>query len=277
MASIHKERESITAVQMQQAIGRIDGSALSAGGRRCKQLLEDWDGDMQPDLVAPTVFAAVLEAMNPIVVPLIFGDELGPEILGAGRGGPTHWGLLRTQMFIEAAAGDMDAAIGPMLPDGQDWNSIFAASLDGAAELLEARLGEPDAGGWSWGDNHRTAPTHPLSALHPDLGALLNPPGVPCGGGFDTPNNGSFSTSAARLGFYNVTGMSVNRYIHDPSDWRNSRWIAPLGASGHPGSPHFADQSVLWSNVETIPQLWDWGDVATAAETTQLLQPAAKM
>ena len=41
---------------------------------------------------------------------------------------------------------------------------------------------------------------------------------------------------------YNVTGLSVNRYIHDPSDWTKSRWIAPLGASGHPGSPHYADQ-----------------------------------
>ena len=34
---------------------------------------------------------------------------------------------------------------------------------------------------------------------------------------------------------------------------------------------------MLWSKVETIPQLWDWGDVAAAAETAQLLQhPAAE-
>ena len=108
---------------------------------------------------------------------------------------------------------------------------------------------------------------------------------------------------------YNITGLSVNRYIHDPSDWTKSQWIAPLGASGHPGSPHYADQvwlqvqprssrpaqpvcctdttlhvlhsrssppkAELWSRVETIPQLWEWPDVENAAETQQLLQPMA--
>ena len=67
--------------------------------------------------------------------------------------------------------------------------------------------------------------------------------------------------------------MSVNRYVHDPSDWRNSRWIVPLGASGHPGSPHFADQARLWADVETIPQLWDWEDIVDAAESRQKLVP----
>ncbi|MDE0178548.1 MAG: penicillin acylase family protein, partial [Gammaproteobacteria bacterium] len=59
----------------------------------------------------------------------------------------------------------------------------------------------------------------------------------------------------------------------DPSDWRNSRWIVPLGASGHPGSPHYADQAELWADVETIPQLWDWDDILAAAETRQTLIP----
>lgn len=63
-------------------------------------------------------------------------------------------------------------------------------------------------------------------------------------------------------------------YIHDPSNWSNSRWIAPLGASGHPGSPHYSDQAQLYSAVETIPQLWSWADVLSDSETTQLLAPA---
>ena len=54
-----------------------------------------------------------------------------------------------------------------------------------------------------------------------------------------------------------------------------SRWIAPLGASGHPGSPHFADQAQLYSAVETVAQLWDWADVLANKETEQQLLPAA--
>ena len=135
---------------------------------------------------------------------------------------------------------------------------------------------------------------------------------VPVGGGFDTPQAASFSVGEGMQ--YNVTGLSVNRYLHDPSDgWVHSRWISPLGASGHPGSAHYADQvpytlplDVLdtfaclhghisrdlrranvqrcgafgmrqaqrWSDLETIPQLWEWSDVLTAMETTQTLHPA---
>ena len=64
---------------------------------------------------------------------------------------------------------------------------------------------------------------------------------MPVGGGFDTPQAASFSVGEGKQ--YTVTGMSVNRYVHDPSDgWVHSRWISPLGASGHPGSTHYADQ-----------------------------------
>ncbi|MCI0874304.1 MAG: penicillin acylase family protein, partial [Chloroflexi bacterium] len=73
-------------------------------------------------------------------------------------------------------------------------------------------------------------------------------------------------------GFLVKTGP-VNRYIHDPSNWSNGRWIVPLGSSGHPGSPHFSDQQEMWAKVETIPQLWDWDEIATTAETTQHLLP----
>ena len=54
-----------------------------------------------------------------------------------------------------------------------------------------------------------------------------------------------------------------------------SRWIVPLGASGHPGSPHYADQRERWADVETIAQLWDWSDIEAAAESTQQLAPGA--
>lgn len=187
------------------------------------------------------------------MVPLIFG-VLGSEILGGGRGGPTHWTNLRTLLFQEAAAGSTDGPIASLLPDEMTWPTLFAAALDGAFVLLTERVGDYDSETWSWGSNHTTNPTHPLSRLDPGLAKLLDPPAVAMGGGFDTPNAASYSTAKGNQ--YNITGLSVNRYIHDPSDWRKSRWIAPLGASGHPGSPHYSDQAALWANVETIPQLW---------------------
>jgi hypothetical protein len=29
----------------------------------------------------------------------------------------------------------------------------------------------------------------------------------------------------------------------------------------------------MWAKVETIPQLWDWDEIAAVAETTQRLLP----
>jgi penicillin amidase len=102
------------------------------------------------------------------------------------------------------------------------------------------------------------------------LAGLLDPPSLPVHGDADTPLAGSFPPGQD----YIVTGLPVNRYLHDPSDWTNSRWIVPLGASGHPGSPHYADQAGLWANVEYIPQLWDWDQIIAEAETRQRLEPA---
>jgi penicillin amidase len=108
-----------------------------------------------------------------------------------------------------------------------------------------------------------------LSRAFPELAELLNPPAVPAGGDGDTPQQGGYSITDR----FSLVSMSVNRYIHDPADWRRSRWIVPLGASGHPGSPHFADQAELWADVQTIPQLWDWDDIVAAAESRQTLKP----
>ena len=69
-----------------------------------------------------------------------------------------------------------------------------------------------------------------------------------------------------------VLGLSVFRYAYDPADWERSLWAVPLGASGHPGSSHFADQSEMWSHVRMAPMMYDWEQVKANAETEQTLR-----
>ena len=59
-----------------------------------------------------------------------------------------------------------------------------------------------------------------------------------------------------------------------PADWDNSRWIVPLGSSGHPGSRQFADQTPLWARVELIPATYSWDRLEAEAESVQSLVPA---
>ena len=138
---------------------------------------------------------------------------------------------------------------------------------DSNLTLLE-KFHEDNLESYKWGKVHKTNPKHPLSKMFPEYASFLNPPNVSMGGDSDTPQQGGY------LENFEVNSVSVNRYIHDVSDWKKSRWIVPLGASGHPGSPHFSDQSKLWSNLETIPQLWDWDEIKSSAESHQSLTPS---
>jgi len=145
---------------------------------------------------------------------------------------------------------------------------MIMSAIVRAVRELQARLGG-DMQKWTWGSIHHTRPEHPLSRIFPEYAHLLDPPAIPTDGDGDTVQAGVYSMGDR----YVQTFTSVNRYIHDPSDWHNSRWVVPLGASGHPGSPHFADQAEMWADVQTLPQLWEWDDIVDAAETRQTLLP----
>jgi penicillin amidase len=118
----------------------------------------------------------------------------------------------------------------------------------------------------TWRDHHRTKTKHPLSRLFPD--EALDPPVVAMGGDGDTPQAGSEEKG---LG---IVHSSVARYAFDLADWDRSGWIVPLGSSGHPGSPHYADQAQDWADVKLRPMLYSWDKIEADAESRQTLEPA---
>jgi len=92
---------------------------------------------------------------------------------------------------------------------------------------------------------------------------------VGVGGDGDTPQNGSFAPADARD--YTLTSSSVTRYCFDLSNWDNSGWTSPLGASGHPGSPHYADQVPAWAEQRLHPALYNWPRIEALAKSRQAL------
>ena len=264
MAGIHGDRRSLPAAAFVQHVAGLEG--LAGPVEAARQRLLAWDGLMDRDAVAPTIYAAARAAL---FVETIRGeladmaDEALGSVSGIGRGAATHAG----QLFANAIhAMETNDARG--LAPGDTWAMMAEKALHAAVETLTARLGD-DMDAWVWGSVHHTRPRHPLSAVFPAYADLLDPPSVATHGDGDTPLAGGYSVANP---FVQIL-MSVNRYIHDPADWRRSRWIVPLGVSGHPGSKHYADQAERWSNVETIPQRWDWSDIEAAAATTQRLEP----
>ena len=260
MAAIHAEGVSIPGRTYARLLAQVE--PLDDYFARAIEALSGWDGTMDRDAVVPTIYSAFrLELDRTLLVHLL--GPLADEALGAtGRGAPMQLTQLRALWVRMADEGDAS-----MLSPGDDWRSLMARALADGVAGLRLRLGD-DIGSWKWDRVHFTRPEHTLSASFPEAAPLLDPPPVPMGGDGDTPHAASYHPSDP----FTVTSTSVARYVFDTADWDNSAWVVPLGASGHPGSAHYADQAPIWADVQLIPMPYDWDRIAASAESQQELQ-----
>jgi penicillin amidase len=241
--------------------------SVRPGGERfekARALLMAWDGSMERDGVAPTLYSAMRLQLNQRLAEHCLGTLADEATDAAGRGIPAHLRQLEALFVAHAAANDTS-----LLPGDLDWLTALSDALTEGIEYLTGRLGD-DMSAWVWGSVHGTKPVHTLSPSFPELAAQLDPPSVAMGGDGDTPQAGFFAPGDP----FTMMSMSVARYLFDPSDWEASRWIVPLGASGHPGSPHYADQLRDWAEVEMLPMTYSADAVRAAAQTTQTLNPS---
>ncbi|MFP6588995.1 MAG: penicillin acylase family protein [Candidatus Latescibacterota bacterium] len=265
MAGIHADRLTLPGrALVSRLLTALEGEALALPLQVAADTLRSWDGRMDRDAVAPAVYQATRRALIRRLVEHAFGDAV--ELVWANTPGTD---MMARQVVLEmhlAMAGETRGDA--VLPPGQTWEGLLGEAFVAGVAQLARELGD-DSSRWTWGRVHHTRPTHPLAETFPEWAGLLNPSGYAVHGDADTPLAGSFT-----LGSFTVTALSVNRYLFDPADWTTSRWIVPGGASGHPGSPHYADQAELHADVEYIPALWDFAEIEAEAETVQRLEPS---
>ena len=261
MRSIHGDSISIPAQVFIKLIA--EAKLTNEFSIKAQSMLVRWNGAMERDAVAPTIYSAFrVKLLHKII-----GSRMGPLVdvmfNSTGRGAPRHLGELASQIVHQAKTGDA-----AFLPQGVTWGSIAGEALNEAVAYLRQRLGG-DMETWKWNTIHRTSPKHPISHLFPGLENFLNPPPVSMGGDGDTPYAAGYSPGRP----FDITLLSVVRYIFDISDWDNSGWAVPLGVSGHPGSRHYADQASIWGNLELIPMRYTWDRVKAEAAVHQILEP----
>ncbi len=261
MASIHADRVSIPAREFVALLGRVE--PLDALSAQAKAQLQSWDGTMEQDSAAATIYVVFRDhLMRALMEPLL--GPLARDALGADpRGGVAHMARLRARLTHMIRVDDRT-----LLQAGRDWPSLMANALASAVLRLRQEMGD-EIVGWQWRRLHRTAPQHTLAFALPEEVKLLNPPSIAMGGDGDTVQAASFSPGTG----YTVTGTSVARYVFDLADWNRSAWAVPLGSSGHPGSPHYADQTGAWGAVHLYPMLYDWPQISAGAEGRQRLEP----
>jgi penicillin amidase len=262
MAAIHADRLSLLGRQFAGLVNDVEPPDDLAA--QALALLRTWDGQMSADSVPATIYSVwrdhLLRAwLEPALGPLAqeaFGSE--------SQGGVIHLSRFRARLPSFIQADDRT-----LLPSGATWPSLMGTTLAQAVTWLRQKFGD-DLRSWSWGRLHGTAPKHVLAATFPELAAVLNPTSLPMGGDGDTVQAASYLPGAG----YRLSSTSVARYVFDLADWRRSAWVVPLGASGHPGSPHYADQAPTWAVVQLHPMLYDWADIESGAETRQRLAPS---
>jgi penicillin amidase len=262
MAAIHADRVSLAARELVPILARVPvGEGLV---RRALDRLLAWDGVMDRDSVAATIYAAVRERLLRDLMTPWLGPLAEEAFAGAPRGAVAHMVRFRARLTELIRRDDRT-----LLPAGADWPAALARALAGAVGDLAATLG-PDPAAWTWGRVHVTRPRHPLSTVFPEAAPALDPPSVAVGGDGDTVQNAGFIAAAG----FGVTVTSVARYVFDLADWERSAWVTPLGVSGHPGSPHYADQVTPWSAGHLLPMRYDWGRIRAEAAAHQRLEPA---
>jgi penicillin amidase len=259
MMAIHADRVSLPAHAFAARLTRVRPTDMLSA--QAQAFLQRWDGVMAPDSVAATIYAVCREQLTRAVMEPLLG-RWAREALGGGLYGA----LMPLSQLRERLLTMMQTDDRTLLPDGQDWSSLMATALAQTAAWLRQGLGD-DPQTWQWARLHCTTPRHPLSTVFPDSAMLLNPPSVAMGGDGDTVQAATISPG------YTVGSTSVARFIFDLSDWRHSAWVVPLGASGHPGSPHYTDQADAWAAMQLYPMLYDWSQINAESETQQRLEP----
>jgi len=216
--------------------------------RETLRLFESWDGHVKPESRAPVLAAEMRRA---------FRRRILAAAVGPARVERYAWGNVDT--FVDRIITERPRE---WLPAGfKDYTELLRACHKDAREALIKLLGA-DESQWRWG--------HPAYAQARFPHPLAPAPFV--GQQFKIapfPQTGSSSS----LTTVNVGAGVSMRFIADTNDWDRAQQGIPLGQSGDPSNPHWADQLADWRSV--TPRIFPFTSkaVAEAAKQTLVLAP----
>lgn len=203
-----------------RAAPRADGTAGTAW-----DLLAGWDGAMEADRPQPLVFHAALSR---------FGSAL------LARAGVPEGMWRPSPEFLRSVL--TDPAAGAAWCGEPGCGAMLSAALARAVADL-APIHGTDLASWRWGQAHEARFEHAVLRFLPVLGALTRL-SAPTGGDGETVARAGLSPEVAGR-FGNVHGAGF-RGVFDLADPAGAFVVIATGQSGHPMSPHWADQLPAW-------------------------------
>jgi penicillin G amidase len=223
-------------------------SRLHPPGQRERSAIErlrSWDGNLDPETIAGTIYQAFLLRLAREVARCAIGDrDLCERWLDRADNGflphvtsPWRWHSHLMNLWEEADDGLI----------GRSWDGLVLEALAGALDDLSDRFG-PDPEAWRWGRVHEMKFPHPLGDANALFDRLLNRH-LRAGGAQETVSQIAYDPNDP----YNAVWAPSWRMVADPSNPDRSRWQAFTGQSGHPASRHYDDLQVDWLEGRTQP------------------------
>jgi penicillin amidase len=226
--------------------------------------LRRWNFRMDPEAAAPTVFQYVLVQL----LEMVFGDKLGATQNGyLGKSNTPlfliHGLFMRAQDRLLELLDKFDQS--PWYTEAtsgrqRSREEVVQEALTQAIRQLRQHTGDSTRQ-WSWGRVHQVRYVHPLGSVRL-LQNLFNRGPFPVGGDATTPN---VTRQALQLPLGLVQVAASYRQIYEVGIWDRAQTVTNIGQSGHPLSPHYADQMILWR--EGVYHTMPWGEEAVRQAT----------
>jgi penicillin amidase len=218
--------------------------------------LRAWDGGMR----AGSAEAALFKRYYHEAARALLRDELGDQLFadyqaaGAALARAMH-GFARSG--ADAWCDDVE------LPGRQTCGVVLGEALARAIDSLDREQGS-QMGAWRWDAGNTVrfahAPMDAVGWLRPFFSRELRRPGD------------SFTVNPV-MRIRDQALIASYRQIVDVGNWDDSRFVIPLGQSGHPMSAHYDDLLPLWNEGRSVPMAFSEAAVRAAAWRTLTLRP----
>jgi penicillin amidase len=222
--AMHQDALSLRAVRCLPSLLAVLRPGADPRLQQAMDHLQGWDCRMEPDRVGAALFDVFFAQWARTVAAARFAGDTAALLTGGSNG-------LAAALLAD---GDSDGWFAPGRLE-----PAMRATMNAALDWLAERLG-PDMSQWTWGRLHTIPLRHVLSGRGA-LAQLLDHGGLPVKGDATTVCNASLGPQ------YEARAGAGYRLIADLSTSPASLWaVDGQSQSGHPGSPHYADQLGDW-------------------------------
>jgi penicillin G amidase len=235
----------------------LTASPADPPSRDAMDRLREWDGTLAPD--SPQ--AALYEAWYQAAVRDIFEDELGSDLFAEYSGRRSAVAKALDNLI---QSGDSAWCDDVRTPEPETCDTTLGRALQEALVDMTERQGTSTVTRWRWDRvNAAKFPHAPFDGV-PVLSRLFSR---------TVPRGGDSFTITPVMPLNDQVFVSSYRQIVDLAALDASRFVIPMGQSGHVWSPHYADLLDKWNRVDYIPMRFTRAAVDEAARDRLLLEP----